>query len=116
MKPLKILVIHKSPEHNCYIFPKQQNFFFFARKLLEQLGFQEYEFEALGKLMDKKKGEYTNKEEPIKNYTDWRIAFQLNEGYLEFIFGKEKVFLLIHTKKDMQQEFSKLIFKCIKHR
>ncbi|HLC63584.1 MAG TPA: hypothetical protein VJJ21_04680 [Candidatus Nanoarchaeia archaeon] len=116
MKPLNILAIHKSPEHNCYVFPKQQNFFGFARRLLEALVFQEYEFETFGGIFDNKTGEYTIKEDSIKKYTDDRTTFNHPDYFIEFLFGKDKVFLSIHTKKDTQQELSKLIFKCIKQR
>lgn len=116
MKPLKILGIHKSPEHNCYVFPKQQNFFAFVREFLGELGFEECEYDEFIQKWDKKKGELSKKEESIKKYSDVRQTFERPDFLIEFIFGKEKVFLLIHTKKDMQQEFSRLVFKFLKFR
>src|SRR3989344_5253407 len=106
--------IHKSTEHNCYVFPKQQNFFTFLIKFLDMLEFQECEYDCFIKKWDKKKGEISRQEESIKKYTDVRQTFGHSDFLIEIIFGKEKVFLLIHTKKDMHQKFSNLVFKYMK--
>ena len=116
MKPLKLIAIHKSPEHNCYVFPKQQNFFTFLIKFLDVLEFQECEYDCFIKKWDKKKGEVSKQEESIKKYIDVRQTFERPDFLIEIILGKEKVFLLIHTKKDMQQKFSNLVFKYMNSR
>ena len=112
MVKLKLLALEKSSKHNYYVFPKEQVFFTVARQLLKSLGFKEYEYSAFGSLIDKKWGEpIPNKEENIKNYIDDRYSFKNKEYHVEIVFGKEKIFLMIHTEKDEQQKLARLIKK-----
>jgi len=115
MVKLKLLGIGKSEKHSHYTFPKTQEFFTVARKLLKLMGFQNYELEAFGRPIDKKWGEpIYDEEENIKKYTDKRYAFEKDECYIEIVFGKDKVFLMIHTEKNRQQELSKFLSKFFK--
>nr|MBI4156736.1 hypothetical protein [Candidatus Woesearchaeota archaeon] len=110
MTKLKLLAVGKSSKHNYYIFPKEQVFFKLARQLLDGLGFEKHDYSAFGIPIDKKWGEpIPNKEENIKNYIDSRYSFKNKEYYVDIIFGKEKIFLMIHTEKDEQQKLARLI-------
>ena len=50
-----------------------------------------------------------NQEKNIKTYTDLRTAFEQDEYYVEIVFGKDKVFLMVHTEKDRQQKIANIL-------
>ena len=113
-----------SERHNYYIFPKTQKFFSVIRALLKELDFKTYKtykwdtvgwkWNAFGRPVDKKWGEpIYNKEEDIKKYIDRRYVFEKDEYLIEIVFGKEKVFLMIHTDKDKQQKLAKFMNRFI---
>ncbi len=114
MKKIKVFGIKKSEWKNYYIFPKKKEVFEIIRNLLRELGFEECEWEHFGRPIDKKQGEpILNKEENIKKYIDERIGFDNEEYSIEVIFGKDKVFLIIHTETNKQQKISKILDKFI---
>lgn len=110
MDKLKLLGIGKSEKHNYYIFSKRQKFFEIIRELLKWLKFKKYDWDAFGRPIDKKfKEPIFSKEDNIKTYTDEKYIFEKEEYYIEIIFGKDNVFLMIHTEKDRQQKLSKFL-------
>lgn len=115
MVKIKLLGIYKSKKHNTYIFKKSQAIFAIVRGLLKELGFKKFEVEAFGRPLDKKWGEpIYNKEGKIKDYTDKRYMFEEKEYHIEIVFGKDRVFLMIHTEKDRQRKLSKFLSKFVK--
>lgn len=108
MKKLKLLGSGKSSHHNYFIFSKHQDFFEIARKLLDKLGFEEKEYGYLGRPLDKNHEPINNKDDDINKYTDVRYAYG-EDCFVEIVFGKEKIFLLIHTKKDSQEIISAVL-------
>ena len=116
MKKLKLLGIKKSENYNYYIFPKEQKFFEIVRAILKDIGYPVIEWKGYGRPVDKKFREpIFSKEEKIEEYVDKMQNFGFKgKEHIEIIFGKDKVFLMIHTKKDKQQRFSKIIDKFIK--
>ena len=114
MEKIKLLGVSKSGEHNKYEFPKEQKLFGILRQFLKEIGAW-YMGDSLGRPLDKKSGESIyGKEESIKNYIDKEFRFHNKEYCIDIIFGKSRVFLFIHTKKDKQQEITKIINKFIK--
>jgi len=112
---IKLLGIGKSEKHNHYTFPKRQEFFEIARSFLKELGFKDYEWISFGRPCDKKWREpLLNKENRINACVDERHVFGNEEYFIEIIFGKEKVFVLIHTEKDRQQKIANIMKKYIK--
>lgn len=109
----KVIGVYKSEKHNCYIFAKRQEFFALARGLLKKVGFQhEYEWNTLGRPVDKKCGDIIFKEEEnIEEYIDRREVFEREGYFIEIVFGKDKVFLMIHTEEDKQEELSSFLSK-----
>lgn len=116
MVKLRVLGIGKSEKHNHYIFPKTQEVFTLIRELLKWLKFPEYEWDGFGRPRDKKWGESIyDEEENIKKYVDVRCAFENDGYYIEVVFGKDKVFLMIHTDKNRQQKLSRFLRKFFKN-
>ncbi len=85
------------------------------RTLLKGLGFEIDEWDTFGRPYDSKEREHIyNKEVNIQDYTDTRWSIE-NRGYFfEVIYGKKKVFLLIHTNEDKQSKISKILNPFIK--
>jgi hypothetical protein len=114
IKKIKVLGINKSNWKNYYIFPKKKEVFEIIRNLLRELSFEEWEWNRFGRPIDKKYGEpILNKEENIKKYVDEIMGFDNKEYSIEVVFGRDKVFLIIHTKTDKQQKISKILDKFI---
>ena len=51
------------------------------------------------------------KYEQIKKFEDRRFSFANDNYIIDLIFGKNKIFLIISSKKDEQKELSKKILK-----
>ena len=113
MVKLKLLGSGKSEKHNYYIFPKTQNFFSLIRNLLKELGFENEKYEDFGRPVDRYSEPIFDKEENINEFTDTNQSFENKEYFIEIIFGKDKIFLTIHTEKDRQQKIAKLLSKLI---
>ncbi|MEK6903746.1 MAG: hypothetical protein AABW64_03820 [Nanoarchaeota archaeon] len=68
------------------------------------------EWDAFGRPEDSQSHEpMFNQEKNIKTYTDLRTAFEQDEYYVEIVFGKDKVFLMVHTEKDRQQKIANIL-------
>lgn len=117
MRKIKLLAIGKDEHKNYFIFPKRQYFFKICRQLLIDLGVNKFESNSFARPTDKKWGEpIFDKENKIKNYTDKHCSFndKKKRYMIEIIFGKDKIFLIIYTKTDKQQEISDIIDKYVK--
>lgn len=115
MAKIKILGIGKSAKHSHYVFPKEQKVLAVVRALLKELGFDEYKANEFGRPVDKKYGEIVmNDEINVKEYTDKRFALDKEDMLVEVVFGKGKVFVSIHSEKDMQQKISNVVKKFVK--
>ena len=109
MKKIKLIGIKKSKDYNYLVFPKKQEIFSFLREFLKNFGIEGSEAEGIGRPIDKI-GEYNIKKElKIRNYSDKYVYFQTKDYDIDIVFGKNRVFMFIHTKKDMQNALSKLI-------
>ena len=105
---IKLLGMGKSDKHNCYIFPKEQALFGILREFLKWMNVWGEEVIRFGKPCDAK-GEplYNDPDEDIQTYVDCKETFGNEENdHIDIIFGSKKVFLLINTAKDKQQEIS----------
>ena len=114
MKKGKLLGIGKSELRTYYILPKKQDFFKICRQLLLDLGVKKFDSNSFARPSDKKFGEpIFDKEENIKNYIDRYYSFtdEKEQYSIELVFGKDKVFLIIYSKTDKQQEISKIVNK-----
>ncbi len=72
--------------------------------------------DSFARPIDKKRGELLyDKEDDIKDYTDRHYSFtnEKKQYSIELIFGKNKIFLIIHSNTDKQQEISEIIYKFI---
>ncbi len=115
MVKIKLLGVERSEKHHFYLFFKTQEFFPFMRNLLKDLGFDISTYESFGRPTDKKYGEpIQDQEEEIKKYTDEKFKFQNDEYFIEVIFGKNKVFLMIHTESDRQSKLIDILNKYCK--
>jgi hypothetical protein len=115
MTKIKLLGSGKSEKHIHYTFPKKQAVFGIVRELLKELGEPYYEWNAFGRPRDKKWWESIySEEEDVEGYTDRSFAFEGKDCYIEIVFGKERVFLMVHTEKDMQKKITKILSKFIK--
>lgn len=113
MAKLNLLGIRKSKKHNHYTFPKKQEFFTVVRELLKELEFGDWN--TFGRPLDKEFGETIyNEEEDIKKYMDRIYTFEKGEYCIEIIFGKDKVFLMIHMEKNRQQKLLRFLSKFIR--
>jgi len=118
MIKLKLLGIGKSENRCYYILPKKQKFFSFFRQFLLDLGIKKFEADSFARPLDKKFAEpIFDKEDNIKKYVDVHYSFvDGKKQYLvDLVFGKNSIFLIIFTKKDKQDEISKLINKFLKN-
>ncbi len=108
MKKIKLIGVSKSEDLNTYIFPKDPNFFSFIEKLLPELSFDsnDYYYECFGENTNEK-----NFKEFLEKTYDKIWAAKQGNYLLEIIIGKDRIFVLIYTKKDLQQEISKIISK-----
>src|SRR3989344_5670757 len=110
MTNIKLLAVEKSDKHNSYTFPKVQEFFEVVRDLLKELEFEHYEWNGFGRPRECQYDEpLSDEDEDIKKYTDEMFTYEKEDDYIEIIFGKDKVFLIIHTQKNQQRKISKII-------
>ncbi len=115
MVKLKLLGVGKSESRCYFIFPKKQNFFKVCRQLLVDLGVDRFHVERFARPTDRDSEPIFDLEHKIKDYTDKHYSFHDSKGeyIIEIIFGQDKVFLIICTKKDKQKEISKIIDKFV---
>jgi hypothetical protein len=111
---MKLIGSSKSENHCSFIFPKKQAFFKLIRSFLESLSFDEFEYNSIGRPLDKKWGEPEfDKEEDVKYYIDERTTIGNEEYFIEIIYGKEKIFVSIQTLTDKQEIISKAMSKLV---
>jgi len=115
MFQLKLLAIRKSEKHNLYVFEKDQQFFSVLRQILEKLGFERRTYAGYARPTDEEYGEpIMTKEDKIKDYIDIHSTLENEKFFVEIFYGKNKIFLTIHTTTDRQEEISKIINPFIK--
>jgi len=112
---VKIFGQSKSVFHSFYELKKEQDLFQGFRKFLVGMGFGEessnIEIYGFGRPDDGHHDPDTSKEEDIKDYVDEHYFFQNDEFMIDLIFGKEKIFLMVASKKDKQQEINEKVRK-----
>jgi len=114
MGKIKLLGTKKSEKCNYYVFAKEQKFFSIARKSLLDLEIDNYDANEFARPCDKKYGEpIMNEEDFIQDYYDKIFTFNNKKYFITIIFGKEKVFLIINTISDKQEEVSKILNKFV---
>ncbi|GEM_PF-3003891 len=114
MEKIKIYGSGKSENHIYYILEKKQKFFEGFRQLLQDIGYdcEQHEVYAFGRPVDEWAEPILSKEENIKKYIDKFYYFKGNQNFvIDIIFGKEKIYLIFNTNKDMQKEISRSIEK-----
>ena len=108
--------MRKSEHHNSFIFTKKQIMFSVIRELLKELGFESI-WDDFGRPYNFKKHDYEyDKEDDIKNniYIDSEFVFSNKEYYMQIVFGKRKMFIMINTKKNRQQKIASFFKKFVK--
>lgn len=112
---IKLFGIRKFEFHSDYTLEKKQEFFSGFRKLLEDLGFGKeestIEIYSFGRPSDRNGEPITTKEKNIKKLFDKHFFFQNEDCMVDVVFGKSRIFLIIATKKDRQQEISRKVQK-----
>ncbi|MSS74050.1 hypothetical protein EXS72_00215 [Candidatus Pacearchaeota archaeon] len=112
---VKIFGLSKFEFHTFYELKKEQDFLSGFRKCLVDMGFGEEKYNieiyGFGRPNDKDAEPDTSKEEDIKDYIDKHYFFQNNEFMIDLVFGKDKIFLMVASKKNKQQEISKKVQK-----
>jgi len=113
---IKLLGIGKSENYSCYIFPKEQAVFPVLREFLQWMHVPDAQYAgALGKPLDHGEPLYDAPDEDIAEYIDYKKTFENEEkDHIDIIFGSKKVFLIINTAKDKQQEISKFFSAYVK--
>ena len=111
MKKIKLIGLSKSEDLNTYLFPKEESFFPFIKKLLGNLDFDPSEYGEESNLDLAYKNGKENFKEFLEKTNDLRWEFKEGNYIIEVIIGKDRIFLLIYTKKDLQQEIYKIISK-----
>lgn len=109
MKKLKLLAINKDENRCQFTFEKNQEFFEFMRRFLPKLDMLDEEALEFGKIWNPQDHLYENKEKNIKKQIDMVNHFSNKEYFVEIIFGKDKIFLIIISKEDKQQFISKIL-------
>ena len=111
-----MIMIHrvsKYENHVVYALEKKQEFFFGFRKFLEALGFGDENSDpgiyGFGRSLDNDGEPITSKEDDIDKYVDKHYSFRDDKYIIDVIFSAKKVYMIISTKKDRQDEISKQI-------
>jgi hypothetical protein len=118
MDKIKILGSKKSDNHNLFILDKKQEFFSGFRKFLVDMDFgsedSSFDIYSFGRPQDEEHEPIIAREEKINEYIDQDFTFT-HKGYtINVIFGKNKIFLIIFSKKNIQEKVAKAINKfCI---
>ncbi len=113
MVKIRLLGVGKFERYVHYILSKEQVFFKIVRALVGEFD-RDYEYE-IGYYYNQKEREYDPKKEmDIKTFTDQRWSAETEDYIVEFIYGKDKIFLSVFTRKDDQDKISKIINPFIK--
>jgi hypothetical protein len=105
---IKIKSISKTPFRSKYGFKKEQKLFSFLRKFLVDLGLKNAD--SIGIYVDEKTENYVwDKEDKIFEYNERIENFSNKEYSVDIIYFAKKVELIINSKKDKQQEITKVL-------
>lgn len=101
---IKILASRKEDFHSDYTLEKEQEFFAGFRQFLIDSGFNTHDYEITH--FGKAQGDYgeldSTKDMDIKTLND-KYVFLGNEEYsIDIVYGIDKIFVIINTKKDYQ--------------
>lgn len=113
-KKTNILGIKKSELISEYILKKEKGVLEGIKLLLKKIGYDEEEFGDLYYLFYDEESEKNPKASPILDVTklkDKRFNIKNKESDVDIFIGEKKIFLVIRTKKDMQNKLSEEIFK-----
>jgi len=110
---VKIFGADKSEYKNNYVFKKEQEFIQGFRQFLLDIGFKQFDIitSHFGYVMDKDGNPIISEDIDIQEYEDEQFFFQNEEYKIDLVFGKDKIFLIIYTKEDKQQEISEKLHK-----
>ena len=107
---VKIFGLSKFEYHSDYILEKKQEFLSGFRKFLVDIGFGEessnFEIYSFARPLDKDGEPDASKEISISKLVDQHYFFQNNDYMIDLVIGKQKIFLMISTTKDRQEEIS----------
>ena len=112
MGKIKLLGIGRSGKHSHYVIPKKQDFFRIAREIMKELKMIPLEYESFGRPLDKNGEPRFGKEDRVKEYTDRIYHFENKNHLMEIVFGKDRIFLQIHSKNP--KKISEMMLKYFK--
>ena len=111
---IKIIGTLKSKFHSFYILEKKQEFFAGFRKFLVDMGVgaetgggnedTNVEIYSFGRPFDKDGEPIVSEEDNIGKYIDLHYSYKTKKYFIDLVFGKEKIFLVVFSKDDYQQE------------
>ena len=99
----KLLAVDKSDTRTIYTLSKDNRFYKQITKILKNLGFEDHnlpvDFPAT----------LSKGEEPVnlKKRVDCFDSARLKEESILFVYGKDKIFLIIHSKEQFMKDFNK---------
>jgi len=113
MKKATILSVSKSPLRNVYGFKKEQKVIEPIINILSELKFDWFKNRLVDLFVSDKyrDGKTEKRYVNIKKEFDNVYYFTNKTCDVNLFVGRDKIFLVIQTKKDEQQEISKIIFK-----
>ena len=108
-----MLGLGKSERYNHFTFEKKQEFFTVLRSLLTDLHFEDSDGQISEFARPKDKEGYTlfDQDDDIKKYKDRHFHFASGIVSLNVFFGDKKVFLVIHTERDIQEDILESLLK-----
>jgi hypothetical protein len=108
---IKITGVSKSEHRSLYVLAKDQAFFSGFRMFLVDLGFdhERVDISSLGRPIDEFGEPDTSREEDISLYVDKRSFFENKEYTIDVVFGKDRIFVIIASYRDKQDQIVKSI-------
>lgn len=108
-----MLGVGKSERYNHFTFEKKQAFFAGFRNFLLDLYFEDSDKQVSGFARPKDKEGYTlfDQNEDIRKYKDRHFHFASGIVSLNIFFGDKKIFLVIHTERDIQEDVMNSLLK-----
>ena len=113
MDKVKIFALSKSDFHNIFTLEKKQEFFSGFRKFLVDMEFDENEFKiySFGRPFDEDGEPDLKKEKDINELVDVYDFFSDGDVFINIVYGLNKIFLTIITKKDQQEKIMNCLNK-----
>ena len=105
MSKAKILGISKSVNRLMCIIEKKQDFIPSFREFLSDLGYNGTELDYFCRSNE------NGNDLPIESLTDHSYNFQDSNLDVDTIIGDKKIFIVIHSKSDIQEQFSEKIVR-----